>query len=440
MNYILFFTVLLLILIDYYLNADGILITPSIIVLISFALSSGLYAFNNYLFQKEISIKTYLVIVSALVFWIAGEWFGKHSYFRKRPSLENNFNKQIPVLIETKSFILVIFFIISAFVFIEKYIVMYKISILGGNSGDLIRAFGYARTYMSRYAEVTIDPGIFVTQLGVLSKCVTYYCVYAFFNNLFKCKKLTMGYVIVSIPYCFQLLCDTSRSSIMGAVIIIIVIAFIVDYSNHEWKSQHNKTIIKWGVISLIGIMALFTALAYLTSREGKDQWSTIVIYTSSPIYGLDYYLSGVKTPNEYFGQETLYYFYKATNMLKITDIPSYLWHHNFYSFNGLSSNIYTGLRRSIQDFGVMGMLFLRYILGVIYMYALRRIKRVTYNGTRGMFSAVFFAILYEPLFMMAIKDDFPSILSMSTVYLIFYMFFIIKFGIFRERTLIPKF
>lgn len=214
---------------------------------------------------------------------------------------------------------------------------------------------------------------------------------------------------------------------------ITIMFMFVFHiYACNKWKVFSNRKVFKIIIISFFMVMFLFSALAILTSREGISKIENIIKYIGSPIVGLNYYLNSSHIPNIIWGQETLYYFYQLLREWG-ADIPWYKWHHEFYSYGiNSTSNLYTGLRRAIQDFGVLGMFLTRFVLGIFYMKLFTKIRRFNSSDYNNIPIIIFCCMLCVPLAMMSITDAIPEYISTSTFYTLFYLYFIKVSGMFK--------
>lgn len=438
-NYILVALLVVLLAIDYYIFSRRNLFTPSIIVISTFLLSSVVFTFNYEYFMTKLEFNTVAVIIGSCIAWIIGECFSRKVRLTVNLNRINNFHEEQnrtrrldPCLMIVDPPLMVVMCTMMVIVLYFRFMAMFKVAILGGGGGNILRSFGYARDYLLMNENVSISAGPIVNQLFVFGLCFTYYCMYAFINNIVKFKRVTKSYLLVLLIVSFQLLCDTSRSTIMNFYISITFILLFIICSDNHWNKVVNKRIIRVMILALFFVLFLFSILAYLTSREGISKTTSIIKYIGSPLVGLNLYLNNAKTENFIWGQETLYYLYQLFREWG-ANIPWYKWHQEFYAYgNGATSNIYTALRRPIQDYGIAGMLFTRMIIGSLYMVLFNKIKNENLNNYNVVPRVVFFCLLSVPLTMMSITDAFPSFISTSTLYYLFYLWLIKTFGFFK--------
>lgn len=438
---LLILILMLLLLFDYFFLSNKILLTPSIIALSMFLFSATTVAFNNAYFGVQIRLNTVLVILGAMAFLIFGECVTRNINIKRKErklfygaeSKKKQFEGSLMVIPKSVVFCIYCFMGITL---IFRYMTMFRLSLLGGNPGSFMRAFGYARRYMLNHPESSLNFGTIINQLSVFSECITYIFSYTFFNNLIRFKKMNLAYILTIPLLCMQIVCDTSRSGVMGVICTVVIIGFFNLYSFAGWKTTYNVKIIKIAIISLIGLLFLFSSLAYLTMREDQDPLTNVVKYVGSPLVGLDIYLNTVRPRNAIFGQETLYYLHTLLDQWGLIDAPYSSWHHSFFYYAKDNSNIYTGLRRSIQDYSIFGMLFTRLLIGIVYMAVLKKIIKDSKAGREKWMLVVFICMLYEPIAMMPITDEFPQFISTSTLYKVFYIQMVKYFGVIRNDKL----
>ena len=178
--------------------------------------------------------------------------------------------------------------------------------------------------------------------------------------------------------------------------------------------------IILLGVVGIIVFLILFRFLGFLTGKtDVRNLWDDISIYIGSSIVGLNQYL---REPgqSEFFGKETLYNIYTILRKLRLTSIAEYNTPLEFIYFSDFRTNIYTSLRRYIQDYGQFGMLFIFFIQGMFYSGWMEKIKRTTTSAI----NIIIFCSIFYPVVEVAIDEQFVSnIFTLATLYQSIYLY-----------------
>lgn len=184
----------------------------------------------------------------------------------------------------------------------------------------------------------------------------------------------------------------------------------------------------------------LFRLFGYI---QGTSQYSTVsenfAKYIGSSIIGLDYYLNTTYVQSDIFGKETFVKIIQFLRQYGIIDIPYYTMSTGMYfRFGENISNVYTGLRRSIADFTLIGMFVSRYLLGAFYGIIIRRLQRLQTNKKpqRNRFlEIIIYGFLFYPITLTAIGDYFSTIFCTTFLYEIVYLYLINWYFIKRRGT-----
>src|SRR5699024_6106445 len=146
-----------------------------------------------------------------------------------------------------------------------------------------------------------------------------------------------------------------------------------------------------------------------------------ISIYAGSSIKALDIYL---QQPNnngaEAFGQETLINIYGFLSKINIS-VPVTSRHLEFVQFGDyLTTNIYTALRRYINDYVFVGMVMLQYLIGCFFGGFYFIVKYLKVN----LIWILIYSYFFYALVMQSIDDIFLSeMLNYVTIFRIIVIF-----------------
>ena len=101
-----------------------------------------------------------------------------------------------------------------------------------------------------------------------------------------------------------------------------------------------------------------------------------VSVYTGMSIPSLDYWLNKAKDLSTVFGEETLYGVTSVLRKLNLVHLKETVRHLEFVDFGDASGNVYTCLRRYINDYGYAGMLFMQGAVGAFYSLFYNNIKK----------------------------------------------------------------
>ena len=147
-------------------------------------------------------------------------------------------------------------------------------------------------------------------------------------------------------------------------------------------------------------------------------------LYGGGSILALDRYLHSVHVEGVVFGYESFigvnhllymagFYIEDSTRILAFTDLGS-----------GFATNIYTALRRYINDFGCMGMIIAQFLFGAVFSAMYLIIK----NSKSVNYFHVFYSIMFMVLVYQAIDDQFlVSFMSVTQVFTVMFTYIIYR-------------
>jgi len=435
MIFLLLVLLFIMLLIAYFLNGYE-LISPWVISIIMFIISVSVVILNYNYWQVDIQPYTVIVIVFALLFLGIGETLMRYVLIQAKPKrntiiLSNV--KEIKISFLAIIFILIYMIIVTYFYFKK----IYDLSLLMGNTGGIKSMLEYARIAMVS-PNIDFNFNFFVSQGLILSQCLTYFFIYVFLYNTvfigFKLKNFI--YLFPIIIYSTQIILSTSRTPFVRIVPFFLLLFFIFWKKKNGWSPKANVKIIKYSFITFIVFVFAFYFLGYFTNKINDSLWNTISIYVGSSIVTLNIYLQSSPI-RDFFGKETLYGIFNILRKLNF-NIPNYKLQLEFVSWNSghFSSNVYTSLRRYIQDYTFGGMLVIMFLIGSLYGGFLHKIK----NNSRIGISILIYSMFFFPIIEIAIEERFFNIiLTARTIYLLLYIYIIYWFFVTRKRRSVIK-
>lgn len=426
MLYILMFSVIIIMLLAY-ITSSKELLSPTIILSSGYLISSFI-AILNINDWGDVSYYTYFVILMAIVSFYIGELIGSEILIKTNiiTKINKTPDKKVKFIITRKQV-----FIVSTFMLYIAYLYYrytYNLSLIGGNPGGLLNMLSYAR--LVNVDNENFERIGFVLKYGhYFSRAYTYYIIYCIIHNHFTFygKKTPIFQFIPVILYIVQAILTTGRTQIMYLVIYIFMLMVINLKIRSNWSNINDFKIIKRGIIAVLIILSSFWIIdiSLRGSIYGNTRgiFSTFSKYISSSLIALDNFLNN-PIRDDYFGKETLYNFYSLLNRVGL-NFEVYSSPLEFTTFSGVSTNIYTALRRYIHDFGIVGMVIIQFTLGSVYSYSFKSIKYRKRIG-KGL---IFYCMMIYPVFFSFIEERFfTNILSLPTLTIVIFISLLWKF------------
>ena len=212
----------------------------------------------------------------------------------------------------------------------------------------------------------------------------------------------------------------TGRTFAIEIMAYMIVACFLMVKQRNNWSNRETVIFITVAIIAVVVFLLLFTLLGYLTGKSQlrANPMEFIAYYTGMSIPSLDVYLKSAPKENVIFGQETLYGIHSILRTLGF-DLPIFTAPLEFVNFNGDNGNVYTSLRRYINDYGIMGMFILQYLIGVFYSVIYKYVRYGRFSN----FAIILYAFFAFALVMQPIEENLLRIhVSTNLVYSLGYL------------------
>lgn len=402
MIYILWLTLVLLAFLIYYLNKN--LLSISFVSTVSLLISSTIYGLLYNEIGYDISFKTYLVIVFSVIVLFMGEKFIDLvllNYSNHKSSSISSLNTNRYYYYATKRK-MVIVFIGMISIFILRFYDLYQFSLTLGNSNGLMGTLASVRL---SYATGEYAPSSIIMKFAIIvTLCCEFYAytyMYYFLYNLIKWNIKLYRLLLPLVGYLIILISTTGRSQYIFVVCIFITMIISIYYNKDSTSFKYNKIIFsrvsKISLFSIIFLM-LYAMISRKSSGDSSNTlYQTLTSYFSAPIYGLDIsmdkFFYGIKGSDLTFGYYTLQKIHSFLNQFGF-NYPTPVFHNLpfFYYRNG-GSNIYTALLFPILDYGIMGMLISRFLIGSVYSIFKRLFFHSIRNEENNISLIIFFGI-----------------------------------------------
>lgn len=430
MIYILFIS-LVLITINAYVICKQNILSPWVILCSVFSVSTFFAMLNVRKWNYDLKVETVLVIIVALLFFGAGEiiisiMFEKLKIFNDYKH-NKNYNTNANKIINISFLKIALLSLIMMFMLIYYFYKTYQLSISAGNTNGISSMLKYARLAQLNSENI----GRLGGYISFFVEAVALLFGYIFLSNiiLFKFRIKFLYYLLPVILYIPFIVLSTGRTEFINYIAAFIVIGCIFYQIKNGWDPRNSIRILMIASFSLVLFYIIFIAAGYLT---GKSQvykaFDLISFYTGVSIPCFNQYLINPKPDTRIIGEHTLYSVFSLLNSIGFDDMPDSLRHLEFLRFGGIKGNVYTALRRYIQDYSIYGMLLLQLFFGMFFSFFINLIKKRNKQG----FIIIIYSFIFYSLVMMSIDDLFlSSIISLGTFYelimlAVLYYYFII--------------
>lgn len=438
MIFLLLFALILLLLLAYIITGRDIL-SPWVISIFMFILTVAIAVLNINSWNTDISGITFLVVIIALVSFGFGEFFGKLFLLKNKINIKCNLNNKLnlnefnkKLIISNRSFVFIIVVMIITLYFYYDYI--QKIASLAGYHSGLNSMLRYARA--AQFDEDIITNQSIFLNLGIIfSRVSSYFFIFIFlYNSIFYNFRLKyIKYLLPTLINSGIIILSTGRGQFINLITFFLIIFFIMLKKKYTWSNKLNTKIVRYGFIGILIFLVIFRLTGYLTEKSySYSAWNNFSMYIGAPIIALDKYLVDPPIGNIIFGKESFSSIYHILRILGL-DLQSYPVVLEYRSWeNVYNVNIYTSIRRYIQDFTMFGMLIIQFIIGFMYGYFYYLIK---YSNKINI-GLILYATYFFPITQIALEERFfLKVTSIEGIYTLFAMLVVWYFFIARKNT-----
>lgn len=385
-------------------------LSPSIIMIFVFLLSVLVVLFNVNQWGDISALTVFTILLSVLVFVIG--CIISNSLFQDRDikSYVQNYISHLRVN-KTFTFCVVLFMAITTYFYYNH---VYNLSLIAGNPGGISAMLSYART-MSPDDDGFVQLNSILNLSLIISQSFAYIYLYIYISNhQFRTRsKNDIIYLIPVFFYFFQSILTTGRVKVLNIIIFVLVTSLVFYKWRVKSNTKYTKKVKKVALTSLAIALIVFIVLdlSLRSSIYGTD-WGIayqLSKYIGSSIKALDIYLNNIPNISQ---PETMYNIHSILNRFGFEfNITSNAL--GSVRFGNVSTNVYTPIRRYINDYGFIGLITIQFLSGFCIQYFYNQISYRRRNDLGPLiYSYVVFFVFYSSFE----ERIFLSILSLNSV------------------------
>lgn len=439
MNYIIMIIFFIIQLLSWHLimqAENGDLASPASIVIEMSILSTIILFFYIGKLNETISLKCIAIIIIALWSFL----FGTQIFNSRRTEINSSSTNTINCY--SKRIIVFCLILVFAATILFYREVKKVASMYGYNNSSTYGLLYY-------YRSATLSGGVAISsQSKVVGQIViaSYASSYLILNDLVKRIVLKKGTKEIStlileslviVIYILQCILTGGRTQFLYCIESAM---FLYIFYNKKRIENNNAKILNKVLIGALFTAVLFFILGSLTGKTSKLNFTeTIFTYIGSPFLAFDKLINkNVAFTNIYPGSNVFIGPIDLLNRLGF-NIEHSAMEGPFVQIGEVSTNIYGSYARYYNDFGLLGMIFITFFIGVLYKALY--VKIVEDNSSSDL-KIVLYVILSKVLFEFCIEERFfLSVISLGTIlrigYIVFFyrLFKLYRFGYENEES-----
>lgn len=426
--YFLLFIITLLLPISYYVFKKDFA-SPSFLFYFGYFIAAVAAVYNITVWKIEISDQLIGIFIVGWLSFFAGEVFVRDMLFKEKGRGQLAGYERPIMTIEAEHFKVWIVIAVDLVVTYLLYQEVLRISQIDSSS-----SYSMMVNYKTNLMENEMS-GL-VVQTTKFTKGAAYVFLYIFSNNIVAEEKINFKaicknfiYLCPGIIYCAQCLLRGGRYTVIAYIIaLVFMIYFFIQYKKGWVYQIRLKAMVK--MICLV--FGVFVAFWLLKEAVGRSSAATFLEYITQYIGGPYELFSLYLEDPPSAANETFAGILTSFNKLGLTDVAVRTYHEfRFSPTNILLGNVYTGFRTYYNDYGIVGVGVLSFILSVIFNAGYHRLRYCE------IYDKKFLMILYSSLLYCVVfnffVDYFYARLSLGYFIEVLVMYIIYLF-VFKTR------
>lgn len=383
---------------------DRDLMAPAFIFCVMYTFSIGSALINRKRWGLEISVKTFTIYTVGLLIFILVNLTCKYIFSKDRQVFLKSESIQRININYTFTLVLVVISIITIYMWIKNVKIIAGVSV---SLGQIMEAYRLKTSY-SVNADVSM-PG-YITQLAKIVIASGYVYGFIFINNVLS-KDFKRRDILLLIPvllYVIMSIYDSNRLNFLQIAATFVVYYYLLASTDSNFNKKAGKFLCKLLILFSL-LLLVFYSVRLLVGREGSKDTGLIeyiTMYSGGPLKLFDMFIRDPIHSTDVWGKETFISLNGNLNDLGIINIPKYLGHKEFRSYNGIGlGNVYSAYREWYADFGMTGVVVLQSIFATFFSIFYYTLKSVGYTKHR--FALIMYGYMAATIFLHPIDDQF---------------------------------
>lgn len=304
---------------------------------------------------------------------------------------------------------------------------VYMYKLLSSVSSDL----SFTAKIRAIYNNVVADnysPGFIYNQMLEIVVAIGYLSVYRFYFKIFTPNdKISIVKLLIPIILLVAVVMTSSdRNKFIRFAFYSITLLLLFFMSVHKEKTTNIKII---GIAAvMLGIAACTFFLLGVAKQNKSNFFKTLSIYSASGVYDFNVWIANY-SGEKLYGQATFLNTIDSIGSIlesfgiKLDGVMSRF--DEFISFTssngyGYSSNIYTGLKPYVEDFGYFGVILFPFVIGIIFHWLFAKVTSKKIGGYWVIYCMLIYGVIYT-----IISEQFFRRFHLGFVYEFFWLAFL---------------
>lgn len=411
MEYIFFIVLVLQLFLALQITKD--LLHPVVVLKTVWALSCGVLIVFKDIWNVSLSIETILIFITGIVCFDLGFiFFNIIKNNKKNIKVKNSLNQLSVTMSYKKSICLLVLIWLTGL-----YIFYLCVQLVGISPEFLIDL-----RYIMKRSD--IDTSFIQFTIRVMEIIGVSYILIYIRDKTKLVKREKRVYILIILSSLLMLLLSTGRYRYLSILVALIYVYYIKQRKNDKFLN-FNKQYNLFKRLLIVGVLFIFFFQYFGQNLVGKgtgDLFSHLAIYISSGLVAFNMKWQDISNTSSYFGESLFAPIYTVLDILfgiKPESTTSLL--STVYGDGGFATNVFTFYRQQIVDFGVIGIPFVMFFLGLFFAFLkFKSIREKEMGFWTALYAFYMFGIITSPFQDAFFLNSTYTYLSIFTFFLIF--------------------
>lgn len=398
---------LLLLLFFNYLSSQRDILSPSVVMVAMFIVSTLFALINakNWNIDYE-PLSTFYILSGIIVFSIP-------------VTIASNKVGATPEIVSYRKLSIstwkIIFAILVDIVIIYLYRKeMYQLAAQAGYNGQSIQWFIRNSTSYEGSIEFSAKMRLLVRFVDITA----YIFIFTFINNfIYDIRRKSNLLLLVPVfLFIYKTSLTGGRQDILKLLVAAIVQTYILQKAKVGWRKVISGRYMMIGLTGLLfGIPSFYYGLFLVGRTTTRSMMESVSTYIGGPIQHFNQFVQNPTSPSRYIRSESLTPILNILGDLGLIDYNETI-HLEFRQLGVTIGNVYTFFRRPLHDFGPVGMYLFVFLVGVLFAYLYYVVIRSKRRSDLWDMNVMVYSYLFYWIFLSSIDQYSMTIISVFTL------------------------
>lgn len=258
-----------------------------------------------------------------------------------------------------------------------------------------------------------------------------YIFMFILVNNQFIYKTKKKDEILLIIPpilFCIKTLMGGGRQDLLKMAAFAFITLYIQNHNKIGWDKNLSFKYIRNGLILVaLVLIGFYYALRFTGRKTTRNLFVSLSTYIGGSIQHFNQYIKDPVDKSNFFGNESFTPILNTLNDLGIIVYKNTV-HLEYRKLGVTSGNVYTFFRRPLQDFGIIGMVIFTTMVSVFFAVIYIKMVRNKPNDLKHNLYTIIYVYLLYWIVLSSIEQYSMTVISIQTLLTIIIMVLLWEF------------